>query len=67
MRRSHPEVLWTAHQNGVDSVRTSELIDEVFTRYKKTRKTVENSFPELMAKEMHGWFGRVVVVMRSLY
>ena len=44
------EVLWTAHQNGVDSVRTSELIDEVFTRYKKTRKTVENSFPELMAK-----------------
>ena len=44
------EVLWEAHQRGVDSLRTGELIDEVFVRFKKTRKTVENSFPSLMVK-----------------
>ena len=43
-------VLWEAYERGVDSIRTGELIDEVWTRYRKTRKTAENSFPSLMVK-----------------
>ncbi len=42
--------LWDAYKRGIDSVRTSELIDEVWARHKKTSKTVENSFPSLMVK-----------------
>jgi hypothetical protein len=44
------EVLWTAYQNGVESVTKKDLIDEVFARFKKTTKTVENSMPDLMKK-----------------
>lgn len=44
------EVLWSAYQNGIESVRTHELLDEVFQRFKKTRKTAENSIPDLMQK-----------------
>ena len=43
-------VLWEAYERGIDSIRTGELIQEVFTRYRKTKSTVENSFPSLMVK-----------------
>ena len=46
------EVLWTAHQNEIPSVKTRELKDEVFSRFKKTAKTVENSLPRLNKKRI---------------
>jgi len=36
-------VLWDAHQQGIDSVSTASLIDQVWARFKKSRKTVENT------------------------
>ena len=44
------EVLWTAYQKGVESVSKKDLNDEVFARFMKTTKTVENSMPDLMKK-----------------
>ena len=44
------EVLWTAYQNGIESVTKKDLNDEAFARFKKTTKTVENSMPDLMKK-----------------
>jgi hypothetical protein len=36
-------VLWEAHQRGVEQLKTNSLIEEVWTRFKRSRKTVENT------------------------
>ena len=36
-------ILYDAHRNGVEAITTKSLMDEAFTRFKKARKTVENT------------------------
>ena len=46
------EVLWSAHQNNVPSVKTNELKSEVYARFRKTSKTVENTLPRINKKRI---------------
>lgn len=46
------EVLWTAHQNQVIWVKGKELKAEVFERFRKTAKTVENTLPRIKGKRI---------------
>ena len=56
-------VLWDAHCNGTGALRTAALMDEVFTRFKKTRKTVENSLPALKNRKAP----RIISPRRGFY
>jgi RecA-family ATPase len=40
-------VMWEAHKRGVEALRTGELVDEVWSRHKKPRKTVENTLARI--------------------
>jgi RecA-family ATPase len=40
-------VMWEAHRRGVEALRTGELVDEVWARHKKPRKTVENTLARI--------------------
>ena len=40
-------ILWDYYRNGVKEVRTAALCDEALARFNKTRKTVENTLPNL--------------------
>jgi hypothetical protein len=40
-------ILWEAHQNDVASVSAKSLVDEVFTRFRRSRKTVENTLARI--------------------
>ena len=41
------QILWEAHQRGVESVGSKQLSDEAFARFKRTRKTVENTLARI--------------------
>jgi hypothetical protein len=40
-------ILWEAHQRDVASISAKSLIDEVFTRFSRSRKTVENTLARI--------------------
>ena len=40
-------ILWDNYRNGVKEVRTAAICDEAMARFNKTRKTVENTLPNL--------------------
>ena len=40
-------ILWNAYLKGIDSLQTSSISDEAFARFKKSRKTVENTLARI--------------------